>query len=405
MINVNRTFVGNGFWKACFFCMLALWPTLTFSPSIMQVAVWLGLFFYLASLIARKQKAFFPDRISFYLLMGLLASIMISITISDYPKQSFRGLIKVLRQFAVFFVVFEIYRSQNFRNTWKVLLLASFILLATDGFYQYFFGVDFLRGFIANGSLAGRRISASFDNYGKLAAYLCAVLPVIIGITFQQWKQPGTKRLFWICLTVMLTGLAMLYLTRSRGAFLAFGLAWFFVLIFRRAWKLLVALLICAVIFVALMPRSMIIHLDADNKEQSIVERGELWHRAFDVIKARPLTGTGINTYAVAHQQFDTRKNWRVKDYYAHNGYLQMAAEIGLPGLIFFIAFILRWIWIHRPLGAAQGTEFRWGLLAGVFAFLIFCGADTALHSPQPVLAFWYVLALYGATHPKNQVT
>ena len=149
----------------------------------------------------------------------------------------------------------------------------------------------------------------------------------------------------------------------------------------------------------------MVIHLDITNKEQSLVERAELWHRAVDVVLMRPWTGTGINTYAVAHQKFDTRKSWRVQNYYAHNGYLQMAAEIGLPGTLAFVCFLFYWINRHRPRAKQNSSdaEIRWGILGGLFAFLVFCMADTALHSPQPVMTFWYAMGLFGAAASKQK--
>ena len=143
------------------------------------------------------------------------------------------------------------------------------------------------------------------------------------------------------------------------------------------------------------------IHLDIDSKEQSLVERLYLWDRAAHVIKARPWTGTGINTYAVAHQKYDKTQNWRVKNYYAHNGYLQMAAEIGIPGLFLFLLFLLNffkislkkikdWLRSSKP---EQGFPLL-GICLGVLNFLILTLVDTILHNPPSIKLFWYLSAL-----------
>ncbi|HRK61569.1 MAG TPA: hypothetical protein PLY88_03355, partial [Candidatus Omnitrophota bacterium] len=97
--------------------------------------------------------------------------------------------------------------------------------------------------------------------------------------------------------------------------------------------------------------------------------------------------------------------NWRVKNYYAHNGYLQTASEIGIPGTMALVSFFIWWLWINKPSAKDKTAvaEIRWGLLGGSIAFLIFCMGDTAMHSLQPVAAFWFVLGLLGAFNPKGR--
>ena len=145
----------------------------------------------------------------------------------------------------------------------------------------------------------------------------------------------------------------------------------------------------------------MIIHLDADNREQSLVERYYLWDRALNVIRAKPFGGTGINTYAAAHAKYDKTQNWRVRNYYAHNGYLQTAAETGLIGLGLLLAGL--WLLLRRGLhrvrdyGNAPISVRLWAVLTGVFAFLIMSLVDTVMHNNQSVKLFWLWLGLLAA--------
>jgi len=151
----------------------------------------------------------------------------------------------------------------------------------------------------------------------------------------------------------------------------------------------------------------MIIHLDTDMKEQSIVERYFLWDRAINVIKAKPLTGTGINTYAVAHSKYDTTENWRVRDYYAHNGYLQLAAETGIPSLACFLLFLLffyvRGLKVITQLRGDPRVYAHLGILTGLLVFLIFALADTQLHSAQPIMTFWFLAGILIAYQNRNE--
>ena len=142
--------------------------------------------------------------------------------------------------------------------------------------------------------------------------------------------------------------------------------------------------------------------------KQSIVEQVELWKRALDVIDSKPWIGTGINTYDVAHEKYDTRQNWRVRGYYAHNGYLQLAAEIGVPGILFFLAFLV--FFFRRGIQGARavrGLPEEWtilGLMTGLLAFLIYALSDTNLQSPQPLMAFWFMAGVLMATQNKQLV-
>ena len=391
--------------QAAAVCLLAVWPTLTFSSVLLETFFWTSCAFCLLSLIGSRQWPILPDRLSLILIGFFFLAVLISMTVSDYPKQSFRGLIKVIRQIVIFILVFHLFQSAGLKSNLRLVALFSFLLLLSDGAYQFFTGTDFLRGFPAQDASSGKRLSAGLQQYGKLAAYLCTVLPLIMGWTLNAYRNPKLRQQLWYWLPLSLGGIVLLFMTRSRGAFLALFIGLMVMLILRRAWKTILIFVLAGALFVSILPRSMVIHLDRENKEQSLIERFELWNRAWDVIEARPLTGTGINTYAVAHQQFDKRKSWRVQNYYAHNGYLQIGAEIGLPGLFFLIFFFLRWAWIHRPQSFEKNpeTEIRWGLFVGMISFMVACLADTAMHSLQPVMAFWFVVGLLGAFHSRPQ--
>ncbi|MEI7752550.1 MAG: O-antigen ligase family protein, partial [Candidatus Omnitrophota bacterium] len=195
-------------------------------------------------------------------------------------------------------------------------------------------------------------------------------------------------------LALALAGFTLLYLTRCRGPVVALVASLGILFIYKRWFKVLGIALVLALALVAAAPRRVIIHQDAQGKEQSIVERFELWKRALDVIEAKPWTGTGINTYNVAHEKYDKEQNWRVRGYYAHNGYLQLAAEIGLPGVFFFLLFLFMFFRkVLRALGPIRGSPeetTRLGILTGLLAFLIYAAFDNNLQSPPSLMFFWF---------------
>lgn len=374
-----------------YLAVLALLAGLTFSPALMEIATVAGLIGWVGFKMKTGLRIPFEKKI-FYPFAGYVLLSSLSFFWSQYPAQSFRGIFKVLQQGFVFWLAVEAVNTRQRHQGLLGAVLFLFILTGFDGMWQLVSVFDFLRHIHFEPASSGARVSASFKNYGLLAAYCVTFLPVLIS---QTGKSGGKKTLFLRCLGIAL-GLLLLFWTRMRGAWIAFWLGGLFFLCFERKKIYLVCFLLLSAAGVLALPRAMLIHLDAEGKEQSLVERFYLWDRAIEVIEAKPLTGTGINTYAVAHQEFDQRHNWRVRNYYAHNGYLQMAAETGLPTLLLFLAFLFFYfLETMRALRAVRDEIERRtlvGMLTGILNFMLFGMIDTIFHNEVSVLAFWFLL-------------
>ena len=222
------------------------------------------------------------------------------------------------------------------------------------------------------------------------------MIPILGALLFEYMKTKKSKLWQASFVILLIISIVVLFLTRSRGAVLALAAACFLLCLYRKWWKLLLAGVVVGAIVIISLPKSMVIHLDRNMKEQSVFERLSLWDRAWNVIEARPLTGTGINTYNLSHEKYDTTENWRVRGYYAHNGYLQFAAETGLPSLFIFFLFLFFYFkdvlsHIQRLRGDPR-VYLPLGIITGLFSFLILCVVDTQLHSAQPSLTFWFLM-------------
>lgn len=382
--------------------MLVLWAALSFSSALVEISFIAALIFWF--IFSRRYQTLKTLKLDWVILLPLLAYVGISVASfawSENTALSLRGALKVLQQYMIFMIAADIFRSGWNLNWFYRVFTGTMFVLAVNGFHQYFVGEDFIRGFAYEDASSGARITGSFKSYGLLASYLVSTIPLLYVFVF--WlvakKKSYVKAIpFVLMLAACLT---LLYWTRSRGAFLAFAAGTFFMLLVVRKFRMILALFVLAATTVFFMPKSMIIHLDAEGKEQSLIERYYLWDRAVSVIKAKPLQGTGINTYAESHVKYDSTGNWRVRNYYAHNGYLQMAAETGLPSLLCFLVFL--GIYLKRSsryaLGGAEGLE-RYvilGLMAGITNFLILAAVDTVLHNAMPAMMLWYLLGIQWA--------
>ncbi len=396
------------FYTIALWSLIAFWASLTFSSALMSITFVIALISWaIWKIQARDFKLSIPRAI----LLPLAAYLLIcaaSLLWSDFPKQSFKGVNKVLEQVLLFIMTAEIFASAKSLRRFEYGFIAVLTVLVINGYYQYTFGVDLIRHVVAQDSSAGSRISASFKTYGLLGSFLLLTLPLLsmLGLRF---RNKDHKMLAWyFALPVSFGGFFMLFLTRSRGAILACIAGILVMMIYRKKFlQLFLALAVFAGI-IMILPSSMVIHLDTERKEQSIIERFYLWDRAVQVIQAKPLLGTGINTYTVSHALYDKRKNWRVKNYYAHNGYLQMAAEIGLVGLTCFLSFILAVFILgyqhQRKLANLEDRNVLLGFMGGLLNFLIFAMVDTVMHNPQSILSFWFLLGIYYAYQKQTPV-
>jgi putative inorganic carbon (HCO3(-)) transporter len=91
---------------------------------------------------------------------------------------------------------------------------------------------------------------------------------------------------------------------------------------------------------------------NADN--WGIVERMAHWQAAYEMWLARPWLGMGIGQYAEAYPDY-MLPGWRDPLGHAHNYYLNVLAEVGVPGLAVFLAMVASWFAVaaRRVRGAA----------------------------------------------------
>jgi len=116
---------------------------------------------------------------------------------------------------------------------------------------------------------------------------------------------------------------------------------------------------------------------------------------AWQVIAGHPLTGAGPGRARLRWEGPDGAAHFYA---YAHNEYAQVAAELGLPGLVLLavlLAAVARLLWRSRP---AAGTGGPWaGVVAAAVAFAVHGGLDFVWHLPAVVLA---VTVLAGTAIP-----
>ena len=118
--------------------------------------------------------------------------------------------------------------------------------------------------------------------------------------------------------------------------------------------------------------------------------RGLLWAEAFDAAVANPVEGVGTSRFsqvsATAADDLDLR--------WAHNEFLQIAAETGLPGFALSLALLL---WVFTRFWAGGRDAATGVAAAGLAAMVVAASIDYVWHFPAVTLATAAIAGAGGA--------
>ena len=289
----------------------------------------------------------------------------------------------------------------NLVDAFDALLLALGLLLAGAaegllGLYQ-FFTRSGPEGFLLMGRFM--RAAGTFEQPNPYGGYLGLTVPLAVGILLAAW--PGNargvsyRRLWGIWLAAAVAGGLMmggLVASWSRGAWLgavaavgvvvvARGGAWLRGVLAVGLLALMFSLLVWGRLPIpgALQQRFLdyavdLATLDVRTVEVTdanfaVVERAAHWQAALEMLKDQPWTGVGIGNYAAVYERY-TLPRWQDPLGHAHNYYLNIAAEAGLPGLVAYLLWVGAGLWVAlRAVRVSCGLE--QGLALGVLGMWV----------------------------------
>jgi putative inorganic carbon (HCO3(-)) transporter len=178
-----------------------------------------------------------------------------------------------------------------------------------------------------------------------LAGSLVILLPAIISLPFFAWNSLDTgRRLLSLVSSIFLT--LVIGLTQSRGAILAL-ICSISVLVFlrwRRSWIIFLALFVAAIFGLYLTGPSILIDSASLSTESAskLEGRMEIWSRGIYMIQDFPISGIGMGLYGeVADRIYPFFVNAPDSVPHAHNLFLQVAVDLGIPGFVSWLAVFL----------------------------------------------------------------
>ena len=149
------------------------------------------------------------------------------------------------------------------------------------------------------------------------------------------------------------------------------------------------------------------ISIENFKQDESLIRRFALWQRALNIIGTFPITGSGIGSFFRISPNFESPNYKRYENFNenAHNYYLQLGAEIGLPGLFIFLSIILYTFKAGFQVLSIK-DEFNpliKGLLFGFSAYLLTMLTGHALLLANQQFFFWFIIATITIPHKTFQ--
>ncbi|MEW5766881.1 MAG: putative O-glycosylation ligase, exosortase A system-associated [bacterium] len=270
------------------------------------------------------------------LILGLWGQMGLSHLFALAPMISEESLIDYSKIFILFFLTINIVKSFSLYRALCWVIVASLGIMALRGVYQYgISGYPFING--PGGTIED-------NNHFGLALVMAVPFAYYLILVEKDWWKQLLAVIFALGMVIAIMA------TFSRGAFL--GLILVLGGIFLRARKKL-GLLLLGIIFglgaLAALPSEYyneISSIKSYEEDVSSMYRLYAWRAGWEMIKEYPYTGIGLKHFEhITAQYMKKFLPAGEKNMAAHNSYIHLAAEAGIPALVFFLALLGFSLW------------------------------------------------------------
>jgi len=251
-------------------------------------------------------------------------------TLSRSATDPFGNTLTIYISHLFFLITTLIVVDSLYRLRWTILAAigsigwASLYILREWQTGSAAYGADYRPGYVTGD-----------PNYFTASVLVC--LPIAYYLLLG--KQARWERLF--CFGCVFVTLPAIMVAASRGGFIGLmAAAVFVVLQSKRKSRNLILVGFGMVVVLVLSPSSPIQRLlhPTTSDVESTNTRLELWHAGWKMVKAHPITGVGLGNFK-AEAPYYAAPGVDLNNI-AHNTYVEMAAELGVPGLMMFLAII-----------------------------------------------------------------
>ena len=315
-----------------------------------------------------------------------------------FSSYKYIGFFSLLRLFGFVFLYYIV--SQEFGEPEKKRIMYLVITIGTAlslyGLFQYFNVLPHPWWY------PDIFLSSTYVNHNNFAGYLELTIPAAVAFLFSRHhkrREGGAKYIGVFNLAALVIMLLAFILTQSRGAWISLSLALLcaIAILFKRDFfnkrsAVLSVILACTILSAVYFGKDVTALRIGETDivgDASFGTRLKIWQGSVDMIKANPITGTGIGTFIWAFPRYRP-EGLLVKANFAHNEYLNMAAEMGI-----FAPIIMMWIFtvILKRGFRKDAPLYIIGCATGVLSLVLHGLVDFNFHIPANMLLFTLFVA------------
>lgn len=393
------------------FGLLSMFFLMPFAPTMALAALTILTDFSFLVKLIRKKRVLRFSRIDF---MVLLFAILLFIGgFVSLSSGSIKPAVLMVCFISAYFQVSCCVRSEKWLIKCITALIYSALITAFYGILQYVLGSSMNASWIDTDLFEGiaGRATATLENPNVLGEYLIMIIPIACSV----WMAGvGIRRKNSFC---ALACMAMcLILTWSRGAWLGFLFSFVVLLLVwnrRSIW-----LFICGVASIPLLsvvlPSTIISRFTSigDLADSSTSYRLSIWRGTVHMLGDIFMSGIGVGNPAWKQIYSEYSLVGITAAEHSHNLFLQIAVDLGAPGLLVFLIFLvmltrcafttIRHITDKSSDRFDSSVAYRnrlmiAGPLCGIFAVLIQGLTDYSWYNYRAYLMFWMVAGLVPA--------
>lgn len=237
-----------------------------------------------------------------------------------------------------------------------------------------------------------------FRNSGEFAIQMLIYSPLATAYVM-SFKEYWGRYKKWFLYAAAATGYMSVIGASSRGAqlgLLAICIWW--VLKLEGGVKALIALAIVSTVLFNLLPEEQMQRFSEMGTDRSSIQRMAYWEYGLELIKEHPLLGVGYHNW-IPYLTYDRPEGLgpEGKIQVAHNIYIQVGSEIGIPALFCFLLMVLiLFVMNARTRAMARNMDNRllfymaYALDAGLIGYLVAGTFVTVFYYPF----FWVQMAM-----------
>jgi hypothetical protein len=281
-------------------------------------------------------------------------------------------------------------------------LICGFALVLFAGFEQHFGGLketrryfflylyhdvkDLPPGYLKK--ITSDRIFATLFYPNALAGALLLLLPPSLAVILKTGRLTLAARYFVASLWTM-ASMACLFWSGSKGGWLLMLLLGLLAMA-RLSISLRIKASVIGILLVLGLAAFFVRHAGYFGKgATSVSARFDYWQAAIEITGQHPIVGTGPGTFFIPYSKI--KKPESEPSRLTHNDYLEQASDSGIPGFLFYSAFIVAaLIWSYPGKGA---DWVRYTVWLGVLGFCLQGLMEFSLYLPN---LSWPAFALLG---------